>query len=40
MLERDAVISEFLRSGRLREELQSDYEALKAVMTDLGLVRQ
>ena len=39
MLERDGVTNEFLRSARMREELKSDYEELKAVMTELGLVK-
>jgi len=33
------VTNEFLRSARMREELKSDYEELKAVMTELGLVK-
>jgi len=40
MLERDLVTNEFLRSARLRDELKADYEELKSVMTDLGLVKQ
>ena len=39
MLERDGVTHEFLRGARMREELKSDYEELKAVMTELGLVK-
>ena len=39
MLERDGVTNEFLRGARMREELKSDYEELKAVMTELGLVK-
>jgi putative tricarboxylic transport membrane protein len=40
MLERDLVTSEFLRGARMREQLKSDYEELKSVMTELGLVKQ
>lgn len=39
MIERDEITNEFLRSARMREELKSDYDELKAVMTELGLVR-
>ena len=39
MLERDLVTNEFLRSARMRDELKSDAEELKAVMTELGLVK-
>ncbi len=39
MLERDLVTNEFLRSARMREELKSDHDELKAVMTELGLVK-
>ncbi len=39
MLERDGVINEFLRGARMRDELKSDAEELKAVMTELGLVK-
>lgn len=39
MLERDLVTNEFLRSGRMREELKSDYEDLRTIMTELGLVK-
>ena len=39
MLERDLVTNEFLRSARLRDELKADYEELKSVMTELGLVK-
>jgi putative tricarboxylic transport membrane protein len=39
MLERDLVTPEFLRSARMREELKSDHEELKAIMTELGLVK-
>ena len=39
MLERDGVTNEFLRGARMRDELKSDYEELKAVMTELGLVK-
>jgi putative tricarboxylic transport membrane protein len=39
MLERDVVTNEFLRSARMRDELKSDYEELKGVMTELGLVK-
>ncbi len=40
MLERDLVTNEFLRSARMRDELKADYEELKTVMTQLGLVKQ
>jgi putative tricarboxylic transport membrane protein len=39
MLERDLVTREFLRSARMRDELKADYEELKSVMTELGLVK-
>ena len=39
MLERDLVTNEFLRSARMRDELKADAEELKAVMTELGLVK-
>ena len=39
MLERDGVTNEFLRSARMRDELKADAEELKAVMTELGLVK-
>lgn len=39
MLERDRVTPEFLRSARMREELKADYDELKSVMTELGLVK-
>ncbi len=39
MLERDLVTNEFLRSERMRDELKADYGELKAVMTELGLVK-
>lgn len=39
MLERDLVTNEFLRSARMRDELKADAEDLKAVMTELGLVK-
>ncbi len=40
MLERDLVTNEFLRSARMRDELKADYEELKSLMMELGLVRQ
>jgi len=40
MLERDLVTNEFLRSARMRDELKVDYEELKAVMIELGLIKQ
>jgi putative tricarboxylic transport membrane protein len=39
MLERDGVTPEFLRSARMREELKADADELKAIMTELGLVK-
>ena len=39
MLERDLVTNEFLRSARMRDELKADYEELKSVMMELGLVK-
>jgi putative tricarboxylic transport membrane protein len=39
MLERDALAGEFLRSAETRTQLKSDYDELKAVMTDLGLIK-
>jgi putative tricarboxylic transport membrane protein len=40
MLERDLVTNEFLRGARMRDELKADYEELKSVMMELGLVTQ
>ncbi len=39
MLERDLVTPEFLRGSRMRDELKADAEELKAIMTELGLVK-
>lgn len=40
MLKRDSVTPEFLRGARLREALKVDAEELRAVMSELGLVKQ
>jgi len=40
MLERDLVTNEFLRSARMRDALQAEYETLRVAMTELGLVKQ
>jgi putative tricarboxylic transport membrane protein len=40
MLERDALTGEFLRSNETRAQLQSQYDELKTVMTELGLVKK
>ena len=39
MLERDLVTNEFLRGARMRDQLKADYDELKSVMTELGLVK-
>lgn len=39
MLERDGVINEFLRSARMRAELKSDYDELRSIMSELGLIK-
>jgi putative tricarboxylic transport membrane protein len=40
MLEKDSLTGEFLRSAETRAQLQAEYELLKVVMTELGLVRK
>ena len=40
MLEKDSLTGEFLRSAETRAQLQSEYTELKAIMTELGLVRK
>lgn len=40
MLERDLLSGEFLRSNETRNQLKSEYDEFKALMTELGLVRQ
>ena len=40
MLERDLLTSEFLRSTETRNQLKTEYDELKTVMTELGLVKQ
>lgn len=40
MLERDLLSGEFLRSAETRDQLKSEYDELKAVMTELGLAKQ
>jgi putative tricarboxylic transport membrane protein len=40
MLEKDALTGEFLRSAETRAQLKSEYEELKSVMTELGLVKK
>ncbi len=39
MLERDSLSGEFLRSADARNQLKLEYEELKTVMTELGLVK-
>ena len=40
MLEKDSLTGEFLRSSETRAQLQTEYAELKAIMTELGLVRR
>jgi putative tricarboxylic transport membrane protein len=40
MLEDNSLTSEFLRSAETRAELKSEYDEMKGVMTELGLVKQ
>ena len=40
MLERDVVTGEFKRSAETREFIKAQYEELKGVLTELGLVKQ
>jgi putative tricarboxylic transport membrane protein len=40
MLEKDSLTGEFLRSKETRVQLNSEYEVLKSVMTELGLVKK
>jgi putative tricarboxylic transport membrane protein len=40
MLEKDSLTGEFLRSAETRAQLKSEYDELKAVMTELGLVKK
>jgi putative tricarboxylic transport membrane protein len=40
MLEKDALTGEFLRSAETRTQLQTEYAELKAIMTELGLVKK
>lgn len=40
MLEKDSLTGEFLRSKETRAQLNSEYELLKGVMTELGLVKK
>jgi len=40
MLEKSSVTGEFLRSAKTRNELKSDYDELKSIMTELGLTKQ
>ena len=40
MLERDLLSDEFLRSAETREQLKSEYDDLKTLMSELGLVKQ
>ncbi|HXD50957.1 MAG TPA: hypothetical protein VN689_03625, partial [Burkholderiales bacterium] len=40
MLEKDSLTGEFLRSSETRMQLQAEYTELKAIMTELGLVRK
>ncbi len=39
MLEKDSLTGEFLRSAEARAQINVEYETLKAVMTELGLVK-
>jgi putative tricarboxylic transport membrane protein len=39
MLEKSRVTGEFLRSAETRSQLKADYEELKTIMTELGLVK-
>jgi tripartite-type tricarboxylate transporter receptor subunit TctC len=39
MLEHDTVTGEFLRSTATRAQLKSDYDELKEIMADLGLIK-
>ena len=39
MLEKSQVTGEFLRSAEARNQLRTDYEQLKGIMTELGLTR-
>ena len=39
MLVRDSLTGEFLRSAETRAQLKTEYDELKAIMTDLGLVK-
>jgi putative tricarboxylic transport membrane protein len=40
MLEQDSLTGEFLRSAETRAQLKSQYDELKTVMTELGLVKR
>jgi tripartite-type tricarboxylate transporter receptor subunit TctC len=40
MLEKDSLTGEFLRSSETRAQLQTEYAELKAIMTELGLVKK
>jgi len=40
MLERDLLSGEFLRSAETRAQLKSEYDDLKTLMSELGLVKQ
>ena len=40
MLEQDSLTGEFLRSAETRAQLKSEYDELKNVMTELGLVKK
>ena len=39
MLEKDSLSGEFLRSAEARAQINVEYETLKGVMTELGLVK-
>ena len=39
MLEHDVLAGEFLRSADTRAQLKADYDELKTVMTELGLLK-
>jgi tripartite-type tricarboxylate transporter receptor subunit TctC len=40
MLERDSLENDFLKSAETRNQLKAEQEELKAIMGELGLIRQ